>query len=682
MYLAMFGLLIVLLFAMMSMDQPVSNLKYYQVLDYFRNGEVEEYQIDYNDGTLTLKLEGQDQLVDYQLASITQFNQDIQPYIDQYEQTNDTTFKRNYLPAQETSLLVSLLPTLLLLGGMALLWVFMMRQAGGGSGKMNTFGKAKPKPLDDGRRVTFADVAGADEEKEELVEVVEFLKDPKKFNSLGARIPKGVLLMGPPGTGKTLLARAVAGEAGVPFYSISGSDFVEMFVGVGASRVRDLFDQAKKSAPSIVFIDEIDAVGHQRGAGLGGGHDEREQTLNQLLVEMDGFGANTGVIVIAATNRRDILDPALLRPGRFDRQIVVGYPDVKGREEILKVHTKNKPLGPDVDLRVIAQTTVGFTGADLENLVNEAALLAARRGRKAITMVDIKEATIKVVAGPEKKSHIVPDKDKRLTCFHEAGHAVATYYCETQDKVHEISIIPRGMAGGYTMSLPEEDRSYETRKGMQENIVTLLGGRIAEKLVLDDISTGASNDLERATKIARAMVTRYGFSDRLGPIVYGQNENEVFLGRDLGHTRDYSETVAAQIDEEIRSVIDSAYDQCEATLTEHMDQLHKVAEFLYEFEKINGADFDRLMKGDMSVFEEHRAKAGGKTTPMNPVEQPEQIASNDRQLPDDSSAETAADEAQDGADRPEPAAEPAAKPEANFPSDQSQTDDEQGPAQQ
>ena len=680
MYLAMFGLLIVLLFAMMSMDQPVSNLKYYQVLDYFRNGEVEEYQIDYNDGTLTLKLEGQDQLVDYQLASITQFNQDIQPYIDQYEQTNDTTFKRNYLPAQETSLLVSLLPTLLLLGGMALLWVFMMRQAGGGSGKMNTFGKAKPKPLDDGRRVTFADVAGADEEKEELVEVVEFLKDPKKFNSLGARIPKGVLLMGPPGTGKTLLARAVAGEAGVPFYSISGSDFVEMFVGVGASRVRDLFDQAKKSAPSIVFIDEIDAVGRQRGAGLGGGHDEREQTLNQLLVEMDGFGANTGVIVIAATNRRDILDPALLRPGRFDRQIVVGYPDVKGREEILKVHTKNKPLGPDVDLRVIAQTTVGFTGADLENLVNEAALLAARRGRKAITMVDIEEATIKVVAGPEKKSHIVPDKDKRLTCFHEAGHAVATYYCETQDKVHEISIIPRGMAGGYTMSLPEEDRSYETRKGMQENIVTLLGGRIAEKLVLDDISTGASNDLERATKIARAMVTRYGFSDRLGPIVYGQNENEVFLGRDLGHTRDYSETVAAQIDEEIRSVIDSAYDQCEATLTEHMDQLHKVAEFLYEFEKINGADFDRLMKGDMSVFEEHRAKAGGKTTPMNPVEQPEQIASNDRQLPDadESGAETAADEAQDGADRPEPAA----KPEANFPSDQSQTDDEQGPAQQ
>ena len=604
------------------MDKPTSSLKYYQVLDYFREDQVEEYQIDYNTGELTIRLKDQSQLVDYQLPSISQFNEDVKPYIQQYEQQSDTSFKRNYLPAKEPSLLITLLPTLLMLGGILLLWVFMMRQAGGGGGKMNTFGKAKPKPVEDGRRVTFADVAGADEEKEELVEVVEFLKDPKKFNALGARIPKGVLLMGPPGTGKTLLARAVAGEAGVPFYSISGSDFVEMFVGVGASRVRDLFDQAKKSAPSIIFIDEIDAVGRQRGAGLGGGHDEREQTLNQLLVEMDGFGANTGVIVMAATNRRDILDPALLRPGRFDRQIVVGYPDVKGREEILKVHTRNKPLGPDVELRVIAKTTVGFTGADLENLVNEAALLAARKGRKAITMEDIEEATIKVVAGPEKRSHVVSDKDKRLTCFHEAGHAVSTYYCDTQDKVHEISIIPRGMAGGYTMSLPAEDKSYETKKGMQENIVTLLGGRIAEKLVLDDISTGASNDLERATKIAKAMVTRYGFSDRLGPIVYGQNENEVFLGRDLGHSRDYSETVAAQIDEEVRAVIDSAYDQCETILTEHMDQLHKVAEFLYEFEKINGADFDRLMKGDFSVFEEHRPKKETKALETEQEAQP------------------------------------------------------------
>lgn len=640
MYLGMFGLLIVLLFAMMSLDKPTSTLKYYQVLDYFREDQVEEYQIDYNTGELTVRLKDQSQLVDYQLPSISQFNEDVKPYIQQYEQQNESTFKRNYLPAKEPSLLISLLPTLLMLGGILLLWVFMMRQAGAGGGKMNTFGKAKPKPVEDGRKVTFADVAGADEEKEELVEVVEFLKDPKKFNALGARIPKGVLLMGPPGTGKTLLARAVAGEAGVPFYSISGSDFVEMFVGVGASRVRDLFDQAKKSAPSIVFIDEIDAVGRQRGAGLGGGHDEREQTLNQLLVEMDGFGANTGVIVMAATNRRDILDPALLRPGRFDRQIVVGYPDVKGREEILKVHTRNKPLGPDVELNVIAKTTVGFTGADLENLVNEAALLAARKGRKAITMVDIEEATIKVVAGPEKRSHVVPDKDKRLTCFHEAGHAVSTYYCETQDKVHEISIIPRGMAGGYTMSLPSEDKSYETKKGMKENIVTLLGGRIAEKLVLDDISTGASNDLERATKIAKAMVTRYGFSDRLGPIVYGQNENEVFLGRDLGHSRDYSETVAAQIDEEVRAVIDGAYDQCETILTEHMDQLHKVADFLYEFEKINGADFDRLMKGDFAVFEEHRAKKEPKPLETQQEAQPELSASTEQTaLPTEESAQ-------------------------------------------
>lgn len=629
MYLAMFGLLIVLLFAMMSMDQPVSNLKYYQVLDYFRNGEVEEYQIDYNDGTLTLKLEGQDQLVDYQLASITQFNQDIQPYIDQYEQTNDTTFKRNYLPAQETSLLVSLLPTLLLLGGMALLWVFMMRQAGGGSGKMNTFGKAKPKPLDDGRRVTFADVAGADEEKEELVEVVEFLKDPKKFNSLGARIPKGVLLMGPPGTGKTLLARAVAGEAGVPFYSISGSDFVEMFVGVGASRVRDLFEQAKKNSPSIIFIDEIDAVGRHRGAGLGGGHDEREQTLNQLLVEMDGFGANEGVIVIAATNRRDILDPALLRPGRFDRQVIVNYPDVKGREEILKVHARNKPLGFDVDLSVVAKSTAGFTGADLENLMNEAALLAARKGRKAITETDIEEATIKVVAGPEKKSKVVTEKEKRLTAYHEGGHAVATFYSETQDPVHEVSIIPRGMAGGYTLSLPEHDRSYMSRKEMREEIVTLLGGRVAESLVLDDISTGASNDLERATKLAKSMVTRYGFSEKLGPVVYGQDEGEPFLGRDFNHIRDYSENVAAEIDSEVRDIIDTGYETVKELLTAHMDQLHLVAAYLMEHEKIDGATFDKLMKGELDYTPPSERQQELSADPMEALKTDENPFDND-----------------------------------------------------
>ena len=599
MYLAMFGLLIALLFAMMSLDKPVSTLKYYQVLDYFKQGEVAEYQIDYNSRTLTLRLEGKDQLVDYQLASIPQFNEDIKPYIEQYEQTNDTTFKRNYLPAKEPSLLATLLPTLLLLGGMALLWIFMMRQAGGGGGKMNTFGKAKPKPVEDGRRVTFADVAGADEEKEELVEVVDFLKDPKKFNALGARIPKGVLLMGPPGTGKTLLARAVAGEAGVPFYSISGSDFVEMFVGVGASRVRDLFDKAKKNHPCIIFIDEIDAVGRQRGAGLGGGHDEREQTLNQLLVEMDGFGANEGVIMIAATNRPDILDPALMRPGRFDRQVMVGYPDVRGREDILRVHAKGKPLAPDVDLSTIAKSTAGFTGADLENLLNEAALLAARKDHKSITMEEIEEATIKVVVGTEKKSRVMTNKEKKLTAYHEAGHAIATYFCDSQDPVHQISIIPRGMAGGYTMHLPTEDKSYQSRNEMREELIVLLGGRVAEALVLDDISTGASNDIERATKIVRAMVTKYGMSDRLGPITYGADSSNPFLGKEMGHVSNYSEETAAEIDEEIKSIICDAYDKTKKVLSEHIDLLHRLAGVLFEREKLDADEFLDVMNGKL-----------------------------------------------------------------------------------
>ena len=598
MYIAMLVLLSVLAIALFSWTpEPVETLSYSDVINYFKQEQVEEYSVDFNTGYLTMKIQGQEQKVVYELANITFFRQDIEPYLEKYEAEHpEQVFPTNYIPAEPTSIWVSLLPTIimavLMFGG----YFLIMRQAGGGA-KMNNFAKAKARPKDDGTKVTFHDVAGADEEKKELEEVVDFLKHPKKFNSLGARIPKGVLLMGPPGTGKTLLARAVAGEAGVPFFSISGSDFVEMFVGVGASRVRDLFDQAKKSAPSVIFIDEIDAVGRRRGAGLGGGHDEREQTLNQLLVEMDGFASNVGIIVMAATNRHDILDPALLRPGRFDRQIVVGYPDIRGREAILKVHTRNKPLAPDVELDVIAKTTAGFTGADLENLVNEAALLAARKNRKAITMEDIQEATIKVVAGPEKRSHVVTEKDKRLTAFHEAGHAVATYYCETQDKVHEISTIPRGMAGGYTLSLPAEDRSYMTRKQMFENIVTLLGGRIAEQIVLDDISTGASNDLERATKTARSMVTRYGFSEKLGPVVYGEDENNVFLGRDLGHNKNYSEAVASQIDMEIRSVVEEAYARCTNILKEHLDQLTEVAEYLIQYEKIGGADFEKIMTG-------------------------------------------------------------------------------------
>ena len=495
--------------------------------------------------------------------------------------------------------LLPLLLTVLLMGGF---WYLLMKRSGGGSNPM-AFAKLKPKQQDPNNRVTFEDVAGADEEKEELEEIVQFLRDPAKFNALGARIPKGVLLMGPPGTGKTLLAKAVAGEAGVPFFSISGSDFVEMFVGVGASRVRDLFEQAKKSAPSIVFIDEIDAVGRHRGSGLGGGHDEREQTLNQLLVEMDGFAPNLGVIVMAATNRKDILDPALLRPGRFDRHITVNYPDVKGREAILRVHTRNKPIGPDVDLAVIARSTGGFTGADLENLTNEAALLAARKNRKAITMEDIQEATLKVVVGPEKRSHVITEKERRLTAYHEAGHAIVTYYCPLQDKVHQVSIVPRGWAGGFTLSLPEKDVSFQTKRWMEEEIAVLLAGRASEQLVLEDISTGASNDIERATKIARAMVCRYGFSDKLGPMIYGSDQEEVFLGRDLGHGRDYSEEVAGQIDEEARRFIDEGYNKALALLEKHMDQLHALAEYLMKYEKIEGDVFADVMSGALPFGE-------------------------------------------------------------------------------
>lgn len=574
---------------------------YSEIIYMFEDQKVSSYELDLGSSEVTLKMADGSPDIVYRVASPSYFLDSIEPYVQQYnEEHPDDRMTFNWIQASDNSWLWSLVPYLLMIVAMGALWYFMFKQTSGG-GKMNQFGKANLVKNDgkNARKTTFADVAGADEEKEELKEIVDFLKHPKKFNELGARIPKGVLLMGPPGTGKTLLARSVAGEAGVPFFSISGSDFVEMFVGVGASRVRDLFDQAKKNAPAIIFIDEIDAVGRHRGAGLGGGHDEREQTLNQLLVEMDGFSNNEGIIVIAATNRRDILDPALLRPGRFDRQIVVNYPDVKGREEILKVHSRNKPLGFDVDLSVIAKSTAGFTGADLENLMNEAALLAARKGHKALTLQDIEEATIKVVAGPEKRSKVITEKEKRLTAYHEAGHAITTYYSPTQDPVHEVSIIPRGAAGGYTMSLPEHDKSYMGKKEMEENIVTLLGGRVAESLILDDISTGASNDIERATKLARSMVTRYGFSEKLGPIVYGQDDGEIFLGRDLGTTRNYSEEVAAEIDGEIRRIIGSAYASARTILSEHIDQLHMIAQYLIHNEKINGNTFIQLMKGEL-----------------------------------------------------------------------------------
>ncbi|HHW58457.1 MAG TPA: ATP-dependent metallopeptidase FtsH/Yme1/Tma family protein [Clostridia bacterium] len=495
---------------------------------------------------------------------------------------------------------VQMLPSLFLVGVLILFWYIFMQQAqGGGGSKVMSFGKSRARMVTDKeKRITFNDVAGADEEKEELQEIVEFLKYPKKFLDLGARIPKGVLLVGPPGTGKTLLAKAVAGEAGVPFFSISGSDFVEMFVGVGAARVRDLFDQAKKNAPCIVFIDEIDAVGRQRGAGLGGGHDEREQTLNQLLVEMDGFSINEGIIVIAATNRPDILDPALLRPGRFDRHITVGIPDIKGREEILKIHARNKPLAPDVSLQVLARRTPGFTGADLENLMNEAALLAARRGLKQITMAELEEAITRVIAGPEKRSRIMSEKDKKLVAYHEAGHAVVAKLLPNTPPVHEVTIIPRGRAGGYTMLLPEEDKYYMSKSEMMDEIVHLLGGRVAESLVLNDISTGAQNDIERATNIARKMITEYGMSEKLGPMTFGTRSEEVFLGRDLGRARNYSEEVAAEIDREIKRIIEEAYKRAETLLQENMDKLHRVAKALMEKEKLNGEEFEKVFNGE------------------------------------------------------------------------------------
>ena len=572
---------------------------YSAVVQMFYNNEISEAELDMYDGTLKYitRADGKK----HTLTVVSEvFYSDLKEIIAEKNTDEDPNndIVMNYEAGGETSWLMSLLPTLIMVGLTIFAFMFIMRRmnASMGGDKTMSFGKARVKKAeDDKRKTTFADVAGADEEKEEMTELVQFLKDPKKFNELGARIPKGVLLVGPPGTGKTLLARAVAGEAGVPFFSISGSDFVEMFVGVGASRVRDLFDQAKKNSPAIIFIDEIDAVGRQRGAGLGGGHDEREQTLNQLLVEMDGFGANEGVIIIAATNRPDILDRALLRPGRFDRQIMVNYPDVKGREEILKVHARGKPLGPDVNLKTIAQSTSGFTGADLENLLNEAALLAARADRKAIIEADIEEATIKVMMGAEKKSRVIKEKDKMITSYHEAGHAVVSYFLTTQDPVHQISIIPRGMAAGFTMYLPDQDNGHITKTKMEEDICSLLGGRAAEELTQDDICTGASNDIERATELAHNMVTKFGMSAKVGLVKLGTGNNEVFLGRDFSSTPNYSENMAAVIDTEVREIIMAQYSKAKDILSANMNKVHKVAQKLFVEEKVSGDEFREIM---------------------------------------------------------------------------------------
>ena len=592
---------ILTIFAVTALTKNTAEVKYSEIVTLIKSNGVSEYELNLYNGELTYTKREDNKKYRYRVADPSIFYNDVNDAVMEINEENKGTNRvivYDYEQGNRAGWLLSMLPSILIIGVMVFFWIFMMRKmnAGMGADKTMGFGKAKIRKDSGRKKTTFADVAGCDEEKEEMTEIVDFLKDPKKFNDLGARIPKGVLLVGPPGTGKTLLARAVAGEAGVPFFSISGSDFVEMFVGVGASRVRDLFGEAKKNAPAIIFIDEIDAVGRQRGAGLGGGHDEREQTLNQMLVEMDGFGTNEGVIVMAATNRPDILDKALLRPGRFDRQIMVGYPDVKGREEILKVHSRGKPLGPDVNLATIAKSTAGFTGADLENLLNESALLAVRHGKKAITQEEIEEATIKVVMGAEKKSHIVSDKDKLVTSYHEAGHAVVSYFLPTQDPVHQISIIRRGMAAGYTMYLPTEEKGHTSKKQMLEQICSLLGGRAAEQLTQDDVCTGASNDIDRATDLARKMVTRFGMSDRLGLVTYGDDENQVFLGRDFSSTPNYSEKTAAVIDEEIENVVMTQYSKALELIKGAMPKLHEVAKVLFEKEKISGEEFIAIME--------------------------------------------------------------------------------------
>ncbi len=650
-------LALVLVIATYSAVGPQSKKKteYYEVVNKFETHAVTEYKLNLSSGALEYKLKDDETVYRYTVPNVSLFVDDIHDDVVEYNKENpDNQIKMDYASGTANSWWVSLLPTvvmiLLLAGVMFFMFKRMNQSVQNENNRAMSFGKARYKKNDDKNKTTFADVAGADEEKEELEEIVEFLKAPKDFSALGARIPKGVLLVGPPGTGKTLLARAVAGEAGAPFFSISGSDFVEMYVGVGASRVRDLFAEAKKNAPSIIFIDEIDAVGRHRGAGMGGGHDEREQTLNQLLVEMDGFGPNEGVIVIAATNRPDILDPALLRPGRFDRQVTVNYPDLKGREEILKVHARQKPLGPDVNLRNIAGATVGFTGADLENLLNEAALLAARRKLKAITMKEIEEATMKVVVGTEKKSHKISEKDKKITAYHEAGHAVTSFYLEHEDPVTHISIVPRGMAGGFTMYQPEHDEMHLMKSKMLDDIVGLLGGRVAEKIIFNDISTGASNDIERASEQARKMVTRYGMSEKLGPIAFGQNNDEVFLGKDYNHMRNYSEAVASQIDDEVEKIILNAYKQTEDILTEHIDKLHAVALELVKREKLTGDEFKRIMNGEElePLFADEDKDEEKPETETNSDAKPESKAKPEETVAPETSENNEASETVDG----------------------------------
>ena len=650
-------LALVLVIATYSAVGPQSKKKteYYEVVNMFETHAVTEYKLNLSSGALEYKLKDDETVYRYTVPNVSLFVDDIHDDVVEYNKENpDNQIKMDYASGTANSWWVSLLPTvvmiLLLAGVMFFMFRRMNQSVQSENNRAMSFGKARYKKNDDKNKTTFADVAGADEEKEELEEIVEFLKAPKDFSALGARIPKGVLLVGPPGTGKTLLARAVAGEAGAPFFSISGSDFVEMYVGVGASRVRDLFAEAKKNAPSIIFIDEIDAVGRHRGAGMGGGHDEREQTLNQLLVEMDGFGPNEGVIVIAATNRPDILDPALLRPGRFDRQVTVNYPDLKGREEILKVHARHKPLGPDVNLRNIAGATVGFTGADLENLLNEAALLAARRKLKAITMKEIEEATMKVVVGTEKKSHKISEKDKKITAYHEAGHAVTSFYLEHEDPVTHISIVPRGMAGGFTMYQPEHDEMHLMKSKMLDDIVGLLGGRVAEKIIFNDISTGASNDIERASEQARKMVTRYGMSEKLGPIAFGQNNDEVFLGKDYNHMRNYSEAVASQIDDEVEKIILNAYKQTEDILTEHIDKLHAVALELVKREKLTGDEFRRIMNGEElePLFADEGKDEAKPEAETNSDAKPESEVKSDEAVASETSENNEASEPVDG----------------------------------